>query len=568
VSTSTPSDQDDATETPIQAVRDAIEELQEFVAGERQEGDRADVETAQRLITGLQALMRAEASDPESSRDAPVSEQRTRPVNGQVEERTAAALEVQGRRIRGIVPYGIESRDMGGWREVIEPTAFSTTNFDELRAVIDHRGVPLATWPRTLHVENRADGLHWSFDPPKSRQDVVEAIERGDMRSGSWRMRVSQDRWAGDVRHVEAISHLHDVTITGAELPAYPAAAIEYRSTNPAEGQEVTTMAEQADTNQQETESRGLNVEDRVEVVPSRRGLFEELAVAAREVNVGEVRSLTTSISLAPPEMSVQFFDVLRPASAFLRSGVRTLTTDRSTVIYPELTSDPTVGWWAEGGTITASDPAFGAGTVTPHKMATRVEYSNELAEDSAPALEPILREALVARAGVVLDQAAYEGSGSTPIPRGMGNLAGIQSVNVSAAATSVAWAGSAIALLEAANAPRPYAIAGAAQLWKNTRLAKLGTSYDAPVVNPTSSGDVPALYGAQGYTANALTGGTAYIYSPSSCYVVNRYQEFMVEINRLRLFDSDRSEMRLKARLDVFFPYVAAAVKGTAVPS
>ena len=70
------------------------------------------------------------------------------------------------KRIRGLVPFGIESRDMGGWNEIIDNTAFHKTDFTELRAVIDHKGAPLARYPRTLQLENRSDGLAWSLDPP------------------------------------------------------------------------------------------------------------------------------------------------------------------------------------------------------------------------------------------------------------------------------------------------------------------------------------------------------------------------------------------------------------------
>src|SRR5215211_3260048 len=111
-----------------------------------------------------------------------------RPTAGSVEERQAPDLvAADGRRIRGRVPYGVESRDMGGWREVIEPTAFRNTVFDDLVATVDHAGVPLGRHPTTLELEDRADGLHWSVRPPESRADVREAIERGDLRAGSWR---------------------------------------------------------------------------------------------------------------------------------------------------------------------------------------------------------------------------------------------------------------------------------------------------------------------------------------------------------------------------------------------
>lgn len=465
-------------------------------------------------------------------------------------------------------------------REIIEPSAFHSTRFDELRAVIDHKGVPLATYPRTLQLEDRSDGLHWSLDPPKSRADVIEAIQRGDMRAGSWRMRVAKDRWDGDTRHVEAISDLFDVTLVGAELPAYPAAAIEYRSQpNEAEpAKEETAMAEQAGTQQQqETDERsseerrnegGLNVEDRVEVIPIVKSFMDEVATAAREVSRGEVRSLTTAISLSNPQYSDNFFDLLRPQSAFLRSGARTLTTQSASVIYPMLTTDAAPSWYAEGGTIAAVDPALGAGTAAPHKLAIRVEYSNELADDSSPALEPVLRQTLTSRAAIAVDVAAYEGQGANNQPKGMGLISGIGNVNASAANTSYLWAGSAVAYLEAQNAPRPYAFVGGSALVRDLRQVVVGTA--TPRVPPASGGGdgaIPTLYGAAGYMTNGLAGGTAYVYSPSSCYLINRTAAFDVEINRARLFDSDRSELRLKARLDYLFPYPGAICRGTAVP-
>ncbi len=124
---------------------------------------------------------------------------------------------------------------MGGWREVIEPTALRGARLDDLTLTVEHAGVPLARHPGTLHLEERADGLHWSAEPPRSRQDIVEAVERGDLRAASWRMRVARDSWVGDVRHVESIAELRDVSITA--NPAYPSAAVELRSIENEEGQ-------------------------------------------------------------------------------------------------------------------------------------------------------------------------------------------------------------------------------------------------------------------------------------------------------------------------------------------
>jgi hypothetical protein len=92
-------------------------------------------------------------------------ENRNRPTAGDVEERRFEVT-AEGRKIRGIVPYGVESRDMGGWREVIEPTSLRSTNLDELVARVDHAGVPIGRFPTTLEVEDRSDGLAWAVTPP------------------------------------------------------------------------------------------------------------------------------------------------------------------------------------------------------------------------------------------------------------------------------------------------------------------------------------------------------------------------------------------------------------------
>jgi phage head maturation protease len=230
-----------------------------------------------------------------------------RPTAGTVEERTAA-LQVADKRIRGLIPYGVESRDLGGWTEVIEPTAFHGTKLDELRAVIDHAGVPLGRYPATLDVEDRSDGLHWSLDPPQSRQDVVEAIERGDMRAGSWRMVVARDRWVGEVRHVEEVAELKDVTIVGAREPAYGAAAVvEYRASTGGERRQrgaimaseetgASTAIETTETETETTEQRtetpaapagSLQVEQRVS--SPRRGLAEEFRAAGFPGEIAEI---------------------------------------------------------------------------------------------------------------------------------------------------------------------------------------------------------------------------------------------------------------------------------------
>jgi HK97 family phage prohead protease len=228
-----------------------------------------------------------------------------RPTPGSVEERTAptAAPTVDGRKLRGVIPYGAESRDLGGWREVIDPGALDNARLDDLIATREHdRARLLGRHPTTLTTEDRSDGFAWAVELPNSPagEDVRVAVERGDLRSTSWRMVVAPggERWDGDTRHVTAIAELLDVTVTAA--PAYASAAAELRSQpNPATGQQEDAMADTATqdattstTTETIVEDRaaqtvatnstgGLSVEDRVSVTREHpRGLADEFRAA------------------------------------------------------------------------------------------------------------------------------------------------------------------------------------------------------------------------------------------------------------------------------------------------
>jgi uncharacterized protein len=228
-----------------------------------------------------------------------------RPAAGQLEERQAPELEVEGRKIRGRIPYGIESRDMGGWKEIIEPSALRAAKLDDLVATVDHAGVPIGRYPTTLEIEDRSDGLHWAVLPPASRSDVREAIERGDLKAGSFRMIVNRDEWRGDVRHVHEIAELRDVSVV--THPSYPASTVELRSapTKENEMDEVPNTEERSDEQRSEENveeirpAGSLRVEERAEVAG-----FDSLAEAFRSrgfpnetatITADEFRSVTYS---------------------------------------------------------------------------------------------------------------------------------------------------------------------------------------------------------------------------------------------------------------------------------
>ena len=324
-----------------------------------------------------------------------------RPTAGTLEQRAvtdAATPTMEGRRLRGVVPYGVESRDLGGWREVMDPGCLRGARLDDLVATVDHAGVPIGRHPRTLEVEDTPSELRWSVELPESRADVREAVERGDLHAGSWRMVVAEDRWDGDVRHVVRVAELRDVSVV--TNPAYAEARAEYRSAPPhppASAPAATPSNPNPPTTQEATvpdtppAGGGLTVEDRA-ATPDPT-IEERVLDAVRSVARGESRSLSTTsaAAIAPDELSNFLFDRLRPASVGLRAGIRVIATDRDSIEFPKLSTDVTPGWVNEGQAITPSDPTLVTLTATPRKLAELTQLSNEVIDDSDPSIVEVL---------------------------------------------------------------------------------------------------------------------------------------------------------------------------------
>jgi hypothetical protein len=121
-----------------------------------------------------------------------------------------------------------------------------------------------------------------------------------------------------------------------------------------------------------------------------------------------------------------------------------------------------------------------------------------------------------------------------------MGGIAGT-SVNASGLSSgNLLWAGTAISFLESNAAPRPYVHVGAPNCARRLRELRVGSGGTVDeFLFPVGTEEVPSVWGARGYVAPHLAAGTAYIYSPSSCHVVNRTSGFDIEIDRSRLSTS-----------------------------
>ena len=151
-------------------------------------------------------------------------------------------------KIRGLAAvYGMRSRDLGGFVDVIEPGAFDhlidrrrSTAAEDVVALWNHDGSQLLgrTSAGTLSLWSDARGLWYEVDPiPNTTlgRDLVEHLKLGNIRGSSFAFTVdeqdqgySRDADGTTVRTIRKVSGLYDVSPV--TTPAYPDTTAAVRS--------------------------------------------------------------------------------------------------------------------------------------------------------------------------------------------------------------------------------------------------------------------------------------------------------------------------------------------------
>lgn len=134
--------------------------------------------------------------------------------------------------------FGVNSLTLDDFQERIDPSAFSIVTERrgrkaplETRALFNHDpNHVLGRYPDTLSLSVDERGLKYRILMPKSRRDIVEAIERGDIRGSSFSFIIAKggEQWSVEngvnIRTVTRVQSLLDVgPVT---FPAYPDATV------------------------------------------------------------------------------------------------------------------------------------------------------------------------------------------------------------------------------------------------------------------------------------------------------------------------------------------------------
>ena len=135
--------------------------------------------------------------------------------------------------IRGYAAlFQSDSQDLGGFVERILPGAFDGVIQRGTDVVALYNHDPMFLLGRessgTLRLSVDERGLRYEIDPPESRADVIEAIERGDVRGSSFAFKVkgNGEKWGktADGRQLREIREIDGLFDVGPVLkPAYSA---------------------------------------------------------------------------------------------------------------------------------------------------------------------------------------------------------------------------------------------------------------------------------------------------------------------------------------------------------
>lgn len=205
-----------------------------------------------------------------------------------------------------------------------------------------------------------------------------------------------------------------------------------------------------------------------------------------------------------------EWVDLLRAQMVLTKAGARTVPMEAGELTLARVTADPNIVWHGEGGSITPSEPTFGAVRLTARTAVCVVKFSLELAQDSAN-IEEILQRVLTASMAQAIDSAGLVGVtvDAGAAPSGIFNLSGRNTVTSIGAPTSWDWLVDGLYELALDNVPLESvgALIGHPAVWRKMVKLRSGLAGDnTPLTMPAEVAALPKLW----TTAAPLSAGTA----------------------------------------------------------
>jgi len=185
-----------------------------------------------------------------------------------------------------------------------------------------------------------------------------------------------------------------------------------------------------------------------------------------------------------------QYIGPLRDSLLVRNLGVRTLSGLVGNVSIPKWGSGLSAGWVTEGQALSESDMTFDAVTLTPHHVGGITEMSRQLIQQSAPAIEDLVRQDLSYAVAAEIDRAIIAGSGTAGQPLGLIGRTGVQTAALPASWDDVLDIEQ---MLAAINVNPTGWYTSPAVLTALRKILKAPTAGSGYIATASSIGDLPA---------------------------------------------------------------------------
>lgn len=129
------------------------------------------------------------------------------------------------------------SRNLGGFVERVAPVAVNESRGREWPDVVarhnhDDNLLLGTTASGTLRLQVHDQGLRYDVEPPSSRSDILELVQRGDVRHSSFAFRTVADEWGTSDQGypMRTLTNVQLVDVATVVSPAYPDSTAGLRS--------------------------------------------------------------------------------------------------------------------------------------------------------------------------------------------------------------------------------------------------------------------------------------------------------------------------------------------------
>ena len=132
-----------------------------------------------------------------------------------------------------------------------------------------------------------------------------------------------------------------------------------------------------------------------------------------------------------------QFIGLLRNSMIVKSLGARVLTGLRGDTVLPKATGAATAYWIGEGDALSESSTTYSSIKLEPKTVGALTAFSRQLALQSNPSIEALLRDDIAAVVGLAVDKALLHGTAAAKQPVGILNVTGIQTASLA----TLTWA-------------------------------------------------------------------------------------------------------------------------------